>query len=84
MRSMEAHIVTTRKGLDFTADDARHLAGVVECLSPRPTIQRFVARWREEETGQWDSIAILAYTQNDALGTIVDLVGHTNVKVTPA
>lgn len=79
---MEAHIVMARKGQDFTAEDATFVDSVIECLSPRPTMRRFIARWRDEETGQWQSIAILAYTYSEAQETIADLVGHTAIQVT--
>lgn len=79
---MEAHIVMARKGESFTAQDATIVQAAVECLSPRPVLRRFIARWRDEDTGVWQTIAVIAYSHSEAQGTIADLVGHTAVQVT--
>lgn len=49
-------------------------------FSPRHA-KVFTARWRDPETGRWNPVRVVAYTQDEALRTVEGLVGHSQVAV---
>lgn len=49
--------------------------------APVMVLRSFAARFRDEDTGMWQSVAVIAYSANDAREIVAGLIGHYDIKV---
>lgn len=42
----------------------------------------FLARWREEDTGKWNCVAVIAYGESDAREIVAEMLGHYDIRIT--